>query len=258
MTAAGWTSASGCERCGGRRDRPNSPTPESGGWSLCRAGPGSTEPDPRGGRVRCGGRLRRGARAHQPAGRRADRRRPVLGVVGDRAASGTQQRGKLSAERCRRLEALPGWSWNLAEARWEKTSPRWRPLPPHTAAAIPARLRVIDRCQHCRLATGVRRAARAGSLSTERLKRLQSLPGWSPETRRFRAAWDENYDQLVAYADKHGHAAPGQHYRTASGMALGHWVSNQRAAYRTGRMARDFPDRIGRLEALPGWAWNTF
>ena len=35
---------------------------------------------------------------------------------------------------------------------------------------------------------GVRRAARAGSLSTERLKRLQSLPGWSPETRRFRAA----------------------------------------------------------------------
>ena len=23
-------------------------------------------------------------------------------------------------------------------------------------------------------------------------------------------------------------------------------------------MARDFPDRIDRLESLPGWAWNTF
>jgi len=192
-----------------------------------------------------------------PGGEQTDDGRSLASWV--TAQRQARSKGKLSAERCRRLEALPGWSWNLAEARWEEnfvalaafaaTHRSCDPPPDYvssTGASIADWLR------------GVRRAARAGRLSTERLKRLQSLPGWSPETRRFDAAWDENYDQLVAYADEHGHAAPGQHYRTASGMALGHWVSNQRAAYRTGRMARDFPDRIGRLEALPGWAWNTF
>ena len=192
-----------------------------------------------------------------PGGEQTDDGRSLASWV--TAQRQARSKGKLSAERCRRLEALPGWSWNLAEARWEENfaalaafaaTHRSCDPPPDYVSSTGASIADWIR--------GVRRAARAGSLSTERLKRLQSLPGWSPEARRFDAAWDENYDQLVAYADEHGHAAPGQHYRTASGMALGHWVSNQRAAYRTGRMARDFPDRIGRLEALPGWAWNTF
>lgn len=170
-----------------------------------------------------------------------------------------RSKGKLSAERRRRLQSLPGWSWNLADARWEENYAALAAFAAdHGSCDPPPGYVSSNGASVADWLRGVRRAARSGDLSADRLQRLQVLPGWSAEPRRFDAAWNESYGQLVAYADEHGHAAPSQHYRTASGMALGHWVSNQRAAFRTGRMARDFPDRIDRLESLPGWAWNTF
>lgn len=107
-----------------------------------------------------------------PGGEQTDDGRSLASWV--TAQRQARSKGKLSAERCRRLEALSGWSWNLAEARWEENFAALAALPPHTAAAIPARLRVIDRCQHCRLATrsaprrprgqSVHRAAETGAV----------------------------------------------------------------------------------------------
>ena len=59
---------------------------------------------------------------------------------------------------------------------------------------------------------------------------------------------------MAAYAAAHGHASPPQQYTTADGRPLGQWVSGQRRAHGHGRM---LPQRIERLEGLPGWAWNV-
>ena len=234
--------------------RANSPTPGAGVWRRCRVGPGSIGPDPRG-RPRSM-RWPPTPRSTGTPTRQAASRPTMVGpgVVGDRAASGTQQ-GKLSAERCRRLRRCRAGRGTSPKPDGEKTSP---------LAAFAATHRSCDpRPTTCHrpvpaLPTGYgrRRAARAGSLSTERLKRLQSLPGWSPEARRSDAAWDENYDQPSPTPTNTATAAPGQHYRTASGMALGHWHPTN-AAYRTGEDGSGLP-RPHRLPgSLPGWAWNT-
>lgn len=63
--------------------------------------------------------------------------------------------------------------------------------------------------------------------------------------------WEDNFAALAAYAADHGHASPAQQYISGDGRPLGQWVSGQRRAHGHGRM---LPQRIERLEGLPGWA----
>ncbi|NOT98522.1 MAG: DEAD/DEAH box helicase family protein [Sideroxydans sp.] len=65
-------------------------------------------------------------------------------------------------------------------------------------------------------------------------------------------SWDEWYGKLWAFAEREGHCRVHQHYLTNDGFRLGRWVVNQ-------RMTKDnlAADRMGRLEALTGWAWNA-
>lgn len=66
--------------------------------------------------------------------------------------------------------------------------------------------------------------------------------------------WEDNFAALAAYVAVYGHASPAQQYTTGDGRLLGQWVSDQRRAHSHGRI---LPQRIERLEELPGWAWNA-
>lgn len=55
---------------------------------------------------------------------------------------------------------------------------------------------------------------------------------------------------LQTFVAQHGRL-PQQHERF-EGIALGMWVTKQRAAYK-GKLK---PERVAALEALPGWTWN--
>jgi superfamily II DNA or RNA helicase len=89
---------------------------------------------------------------------------------------------------------------------------------------------------------------RAGKLSPDRVKRLESLGFvWELEAER----WKANYEALVAFKRKKGHCNVPSDFPEEP--ALGHWLGNQRAFKAKGKLAAD---RIRLLEAV-GITWNT-
>ena len=66
-------------------------------------------------------------------------------------------------------------------------------------------------------------------------------------------AWEEGFQQLAAFVAHEGHARVPQTRRDGD-VALAVWVQRQRYANKKGRLS---PERQARLEALPGWSWDT-
>jgi superfamily II DNA or RNA helicase len=163
-----------------------------------------------------------------------------------------QKAGKLGEDRAARLATLPGWGWNLLAASWED--------------GFAHLLRYVERTGNSdvpddyvdgdgfRLGqwTGRRRVDRLhGGLDPERESRLEAVSGWKWHRRD--ALWDQRFAHLRRFAEREGHArVPQRHIE--GGFRLGQWVSNQRAFRRRGYLETD---KIERLDAVPGWAWNA-
>jgi hypothetical protein len=64
--------------------------------------------------------------------------------------------------------------------------------------------------------------------------------------------WEQNFNELLHYVERHGHARVPQFY-TVDGLPLGMWVVLQRNRHAKGALDSG---RARRLEALPGWAWG--
>ena len=161
--------------------------------------------------------------------------------------------GSLASERIEVLEQLPGWTWNLADSRWEQNFADLHRYIRHYDNAYPDRKYISP--TGANIDTWVReqrRAAAAGALSDQRRRRLESLPGWSWNLHDL--AWEQSLEELTANAA----ARPRQpttrndHRQWTCTGPLG---AAQRVAYSRGAMAKKLPERIGRLEALPGWVW---
>ncbi len=95
------------------------------------------------------------------------------------------------------------------------------------------------------------------SLSTERSRRLEAIPGWVWNAND--AAWENGFVELKKFVEIHGHSRVSMRSsesstQTDSGYPLGDWVGRQRAFFSAAKISRD---RVSRLEALPGWVWNT-
>jgi superfamily II DNA or RNA helicase len=157
--------------------------------------------------------------------------------------------GRLSDDRVARLTALPGWTWDSADNRWEE--------------GFSALSEFVSREGHARVAAShrengyklgqwvvVQRSFRVQRrLTQQRAVRLESLPGWtwSPKGE----GWETAYAALEHFVAREGHArVPFKH--SENGYALGRWVIKQR--YNATRLS---PERRARLESLPGWTWNT-
>jgi hypothetical protein len=70
--------------------------------------------------------------------------------------------------------------------------------------------------------------------------------------------WDEVYENLKAYKEKHGHCKVPQLYKDEGGCKLGFWICAQRKAYESWSCGQKTPitsDRIQKLEAL-GFVWK--
>jgi hypothetical protein len=90
-----------------------------------------------------------------------------------------------------------------------------------------------------------------GVLSRDRAERLEALPKWSWNL--LADKWDEAYQCLHEYIDRHGDALVPQSF-VIEGIHLGSWVSTQRNNYASGKLR---PERRELLEALEGWTWDA-
>jgi superfamily II DNA or RNA helicase len=160
--------------------------------------------------------------------------------------------GRLSEYEEAQLEALPRWTWDLKETKWER--------------GLEALCSFVEREGHGRVPTGwveagyplgvwcqnVRAFGRRGQLSRDRRTAIEKAsPGWAWHTHE--AAWEEGYRRLLEYVDDHGHAQVPAKYRLPDGYGLGVWTSKQRLAGGAGELD---VERYLRLSGITGWSWD--
>jgi tRNA A-37 threonylcarbamoyl transferase component Bud32 len=168
--------------------------------------------------------------------------------------NGVHAGGRLTERQIVKLVALPGWSWDLQGYKWERGFQALRSFverehhvnvpPGHVELGVNLYAWVNRQQQHYKMG----RLQRQG----DRLARLDAIEGWKwwlPVADR----WERNYEALVAFQEREGHVQPPEgHFE--NGVSLWRWVGYQRLRYADGKLLR-YPDRIARLEAIPGWEW---
>ena len=159
--------------------------------------------------------------------------------------------GHLSDYRTEYLGSLPGWSWDTAESKWEEGFQHLlRYVGHYRHTAIPAQYRQ-DGYRLGQWVTLQRQNYNRKTLEPDRLRRLEEVPGWvwNPIGDR----WEIGFGHLCRYVEEYGIARPPQDC-VLDGYSLGSWVATQRGRYNHGALEIE---RQRRLEALPGWVWNT-
>jgi len=158
--------------------------------------------------------------------------------------------GRLSGERARLLEALPGWTWHAREDLFDEGM---RTLQAFVRREGHSRVPATFVERGIRLGHWVlnrRSDHREGTLSKGRAHALESLAGWTWSVRD--TSFETAYRHLLRFVKREGHArVPTAHVEGR--FPLGAWVQKRRQ--QRGRMT---DDRARRLTALPGWAWNRF
>ena len=159
--------------------------------------------------------------------------------------------GDLTADRKKRLAALPNWSWDPKIDDWNQafeTLVAFQKL--HGHLRVPKDLQLTDGRLLFSCITNQRDRHKKGKVPAEREALLESIPGWSWDF--YADMWQANYEDVLAYATKH-HKMPEKGVKGLSGSDLAQWVMTNRVRFRDGAMP---PDQVVLLNKIPGWSWD--
>ena len=155
----------------------------------------------------------------------------------------------MSLERRFFLEALPGWIWDVVAENWDAG---YRCLKEYTDkvghAKVPKDFKTEAGYQLGQWVGSQRRLK--DTMPMERKNRLESLFGWVWDSKE--DAWEIGFRYLQEFSGRNGHVNVPRNYKAEDGYLLGSWLGNQKI-----RQQNLETNRREKLEALPGWAWNT-
>jgi len=157
-------------------------------------------------------------------------------------------RDEMSAERKALLEALPGWSWNPFNDRWEQAYAALVKFTEREGNARVPNSHIEDGLRLGKWVTHQR--SKRDELSSEQRKRLESLPGWNWDART--DMWHRKLELLRQFELREGHALVPQGH-VEDGVNLGSWVLEQR-----NNRAKISKARRALLESVPGWTWDPY
>ncbi len=158
--------------------------------------------------------------------------------------------GTLDADRERRLQQLPGWTWDTLAGQWEEGFSRLVDYVERNGDARVPRSCTIDGYRLGAWVNSQRTLYAKDTLDADRQQRLQKISGWAWDT--LADKWEEGFSRLVHYVKHHGHARVPFSY-TSDGYKLGQWIVVQRQRHSEGILDAD---RQRQLEQLPGWTWD--
>jgi hypothetical protein len=159
------------------------------------------------------------------------------------------QKGTMSLEHRELLERLPGWHWAVHEESWDdKYQILVRYVSREDTLSMPRGYKEKGVALQ-KWTVRQRELYRSGQLSVRCQQLLEKIPDWQWDP--FDEKWEENFNLLLSYAAREGHASVPQKY-VCGEKRLGNWVNAQRKLFRQGKLSRD---RRTRLEKVPGWVW---
>lgn len=162
--------------------------------------------------------------------------------------------GKMPIERIQELESFPDWLWHIGYDDFETNFQRILAYArAHRTSRAPEGYHDDDGFRLGGYVQGLRQRYRLGRLTAAQIAQLESLPQWS---------WDPHEDDWNgAFQTLADHLATGGQLwgiplalRSPSGLKVRTWLHNQQNAQR--RLRNIHPDRVERLESLPGWRWS--
>lgn len=167
----------------------------------------------------------------------------------------TEHRRKtLSKDRIRKLEQIPGWSWEPVLEQWDATHAKLIEFVQKNGFPRSPRLcGKEDQEKHLWIwITHQRTAFRKNELSKYRIRKLEQIPGWSWEP--LSSKWNATYTELIKFVQKNK-TTPSNRSKDPQEKILSTWVNLQRKTYKENKLPKD---RIKKIEQIPGWHWSPF
>ncbi len=152
---------------------------------------------------------------------------------------------RITQERIARLESI-GFQWNPSETAWEMMFTLLCEYRKENGDC-----NVPPKHKDKQLSSWVahqRTAFKENTLDNQRINRLKEI-GFILDPRR--SLWNELYDELSNFKNKHGHCNVPKEY--PENKRLGGWVANQRTKNSKNKLASDRIDKLNQL----GFSWNT-
>lgn len=159
---------------------------------------------------------------------------------------------KINPARQLKLQSIPGWSWQVFDALWEKS---FSILLAFYQREQHLNVPIHYSEQNVKLATWIRNRKKdheLGRLSVEKQQSMESIPGWSWDS-ELDIAWNRAFELVQQFVQEHGHSRVPRGHRYKE-FNLDVWVSTQRRACALGKLSKERKDK---LESLPGWLWNV-
>jgi len=154
----------------------------------------------------------------------------------------------MSAERARRLEAVPGWVWDPQAASW------WTFLGELQGYSdihhVPGRVLRLPQSQLSDWASGQRMAYSRGHLASDRVAALEAVPGWCWNV--WEAKVEVAVDAAAAWLAREGPVDPTLAHRE-NGVPVRAWMARWRSDHAKGELS---PDVAERLDSIAGWSWK--